>query len=192
MKRKEDLRVKKTKLNLYNGLLKLMEEKSFEEIKVTDICTKALVNRSTFYDHFNDKYELLQSYINHLSSTLSEKLSVDVEAEDITTYYTELFKIFIDEINTNFDTYKVIFNNNYNSIVVNMFIETISTSIIKYLDNNYTFKDLKNVKLGVLFYVSGLAAIISSKLKEDKKIDKDELVNFLNYLIPLFDKKKKQ
>ena len=34
MKRKEDLRVKKTKLNLYNGLVKLMEEKPFEDIKI--------------------------------------------------------------------------------------------------------------------------------------------------------------
>ena len=45
MKRKEDLRVRKTKINLYNGLLKLMEEKQFEDIK-------------SVYDSLNVEFEL--------------------------------------------------------------------------------------------------------------------------------------
>ena len=56
MDKKEDLRVRKTKTNLYKALIELMEEKSFEDIKVIDICRVSLINRSTFYDHFNDKY----------------------------------------------------------------------------------------------------------------------------------------
>ena len=64
MAKKEDLRVRKTKANLYKGLLQLMEEKSFEDIKVIDICNVSLINRSTFYDHFNDKFELLTSLMN--------------------------------------------------------------------------------------------------------------------------------
>ena len=49
---------RKTKANLYKGLIELMQEKEFEDIKVIDICKKSLINRSTFYDHFNDKFEL--------------------------------------------------------------------------------------------------------------------------------------
>ena len=48
---KNDLRVIKTKTTLYNTLKELMQEKTFEEIKVSDICSKALINRSTFTDH---------------------------------------------------------------------------------------------------------------------------------------------
>ena len=59
MDKKEDLRVIKTKKSLYDGLLVMMKDKPFEDIKVADICRVALTNRSTFYDHFNDKYELL-------------------------------------------------------------------------------------------------------------------------------------
>ena len=42
------------------------KDKTFEEIKVSDICKKALINRSTFYSHYNDKYELLVDFINVL------------------------------------------------------------------------------------------------------------------------------
>lgn len=38
-----------------------MKNKSFEEIKVSDICKEAHINRSTFYNNFNDKYDLLFS-----------------------------------------------------------------------------------------------------------------------------------
>ena len=54
MSKKVDLRIIKTKKNLYEGLLSLMKERTFEEIKVSDICNAALTNRSTFYDHFSD------------------------------------------------------------------------------------------------------------------------------------------
>lgn len=64
--KKKDLRVVKTYRVLYDALLELLEDNSFEEIKVSDICKKALINRSTFYSHYNDKYELLVDFINVL------------------------------------------------------------------------------------------------------------------------------
>ena len=66
MEKKEDLRIIKTKKNLYEGLLILLKDQSFENVKVSDICKISLVNRSTFYDHFQDKYELLNSLIKYL------------------------------------------------------------------------------------------------------------------------------
>ena len=54
---KIDFRIVKTKKVLYTTLIELMKEMPFEEIKVSDICTRALVNRSTFYSHYSDKYE---------------------------------------------------------------------------------------------------------------------------------------
>ena len=42
MAKKVDLRIIKTKKNLYEGLLTLMKERTFEEIKVSDICNAAL------------------------------------------------------------------------------------------------------------------------------------------------------
>ena len=53
--KKEDLRIRKTKASLYKSLLQLMEDTPFEEIKVSRICQLSMINRSTFYDHFNDK-----------------------------------------------------------------------------------------------------------------------------------------
>ena len=66
MVKKTDLRVIKTKNLIYNTLIELMKDKTFEEIKVSDICKEAHINRSTFYNNFNDKYDLLFSLFHDL------------------------------------------------------------------------------------------------------------------------------
>lgn len=64
-----DQRIIKTKNNLYKGLLITMKNKSFEEIKVSDVCKEAHINRSTFYNNFNDKYDLLFSLFHDLEKS---------------------------------------------------------------------------------------------------------------------------
>ena len=59
MNNKTDLRIVKTKKILFETLIKLMKQKNFEKIKISDICEESLINRSTFYAHYEDKYDLL-------------------------------------------------------------------------------------------------------------------------------------
>jgi AcrR family transcriptional regulator len=67
-KKKEDLRIRRTYKLLSEALLSLLLEKSFEEIFVTDICERAMVHRTTFYKHFEDKYHLLDFCVKELIS----------------------------------------------------------------------------------------------------------------------------
>ena len=55
-----DLRQKKTRALLVSALAQLLEERPFQELSVVDICRRAMVLRTTFYAHFNDKQELLR------------------------------------------------------------------------------------------------------------------------------------
>ena len=66
MNKKTDLRIVKTKKVLFDTLIKLMRQKNFDKIKISDICDEALINRSTFYAHYEDKYELLDDFIEDL------------------------------------------------------------------------------------------------------------------------------
>ena len=58
-----DLRTQRTYKLLKDSLLQLLSQKSFDSIRVNDICDLAMVHRTTFYSHFNDKYELLDYVI---------------------------------------------------------------------------------------------------------------------------------
>ena len=48
-----------TKIALANSLKKLMNTTPFERITIIDICGSAGISRRTFYQHFRDKFELL-------------------------------------------------------------------------------------------------------------------------------------
>ncbi len=56
-----DPRVKRTRQLLHQTMLDLMQEKSFASITVQDIAERSTLNRATFYAHFEDKYDLLDS-----------------------------------------------------------------------------------------------------------------------------------
>ena len=55
----EDLRIRRTRKMLLEALMQLTVEKGFAAVTVGDITERAMVNRSTFYRHFLDKYDLL-------------------------------------------------------------------------------------------------------------------------------------
>jgi len=73
----QDIRVTKTHKALAESLMNLLEKKAFQKITVNDICQNAMVSRSTFYLHFEDKYQLflfcLQTENEQLKEVAKEK-----------------------------------------------------------------------------------------------------------------------
>ena len=49
----------RTKLWIADKMKGLMKKKPIEKIRITEICQAAEIERSTFYYHFKDKYELV-------------------------------------------------------------------------------------------------------------------------------------
>ena len=81
MEQKEDLRVIRTRNLLSSTLLEMMEEESIEKISVIDLCTKAMVNRATFYAHFEDKYHLLSYALEELKDKVYARFTKEFYAE---------------------------------------------------------------------------------------------------------------
>ena len=59
-----DPRIRRTRQMLFDALEGLLREKSFEEISVQDLAERSTLNRATFYDHFTDKFALLEAMID--------------------------------------------------------------------------------------------------------------------------------
>jgi AcrR family transcriptional regulator len=62
----EDPRVQRTRKLLQQAFMELTVEKGFEALTVRDITQRAMMNRSTFYRHYLDKYDLLEQYMDEL------------------------------------------------------------------------------------------------------------------------------
>ena len=58
-----DPRIRRTRLLLQHALEALLKQKDFDQISVQDIADAATVNRVTFYDHYPDKFALLECVV---------------------------------------------------------------------------------------------------------------------------------
>lgn len=63
---KTDRRVRKTKAQLKAGLTKLMRNKSIKEISVKELVDEVDINRSTFYLHYADIFDMLEKIENEI------------------------------------------------------------------------------------------------------------------------------
>ena len=184
MEKKIDKRILKTKKSLYEGLLEVMKEKTFEDIKISDICDKAMTNRSTFYDHFADKYELLASLIEDLKKELSVALEENKkEYESPKEYYMEVIILLLSHISSNIDIYNAILKKNNNSIVIDMLYDTLIKNISKELDETKRTTDIP-LEIVTKFYVTAVTNICLDYIRYPKKYKKDVLINYLDILIP--------
>ena len=189
--KKEDLRVRKTKANLYKGLIELMQEKEFEDIKVIDICKKSLINRSTFYDHFNDKFELLNSFMNDLKQELLEHLkeSKNIEYSCIKEYFFIIIKELFAYINKNTNVYSIlsIIKKNYNSVAHDMLFDAAHTAVCEELNERcINHSNISNESIS-LFYLSGVITLLTDSVKDPNKFNEDKIIEDLDKLIPELD-----
>ncbi|MGI6707370.1 MAG: TetR/AcrR family transcriptional regulator [Clostridia bacterium] len=76
--KKVDRRVKYTRMVLKESLIKLMEQKDISKITIKEICEDADINRTTFYAHYTDQYDLLRK----IEKELLDNIRAHIEAFD--------------------------------------------------------------------------------------------------------------
>lgn len=88
MKNENDLRVIKTRQNITDSFLALLEKKPLEEISVTEICAAAKCSRNTFYLHYPYKEALYDSLMDELIGRVKQAFlpSEPLPAENFEDY----------------------------------------------------------------------------------------------------------
>ena len=74
---KQDLRVRKTIQQIDNALLAILRKTSFDRVTVDMLCREAMINRSTFYRYYEDKYDLLNKYTDRILAEFRACVKVD-------------------------------------------------------------------------------------------------------------------
>lgn len=70
-----DPRAKRTRKYIQKAFTDLLVEMDFENLSIQDIMDRAELNRATFYNHYQDKYELLELT---MTSAFTEILSTQI------------------------------------------------------------------------------------------------------------------
>lgn len=185
MEKKTDLRVVKTKNILYATLLELLKDTAFEDIKVSDICEKALINRSTFYSHYADKYELFSAYIDNLKLSLTKELEKNQNISTSKEYYLEMLSLFLNHVSEQKQVYRAVMQQNRNSIIIDMIYNAFTEDIAKNIKLDEK-RNKENIPCNFIatFYLGAVLSVGMEWLTNENKYTKKELLKYLDVLIP--------
>ena len=87
---KTDARVRYTVHMIQNIFLELLKEKPVAKITVKEICERAEINRSTFYKHYQDVYDLMEKLENEAVEAFEKLLDSYVQNETVPALVTLL------------------------------------------------------------------------------------------------------
>lgn len=80
MERQIDPRILRTRNLIMEAFIELSMQMDFKDITIKDITTSATVNRATFYNHFYDKYDLLEKV---LSESVMREVIQEVSTHEV-------------------------------------------------------------------------------------------------------------
>ena len=70
-----DLRIEKTERGIKNAFIELRSKKPLEKITVRELCERAYINKSTFYSHYRDIYQLSDSLEDEVVRQITNSIS---------------------------------------------------------------------------------------------------------------------
>jgi AcrR family transcriptional regulator len=108
---KTDRRVKYTKAMLKQALVELMKTQHISKISVKSLCEHADINRSTYYAHYADQYDLLRQVEQEVLDNLKQYL----QKQDIDSNYpvsVQVLKRILDYIQENAELFRALLSEN--------------------------------------------------------------------------------
>lgn len=126
----EDRRIRKTKQALKSSLAALMEQKDIREISVQELAAHADLNRTTFYLHYRDIYDLQQQIENEAAGKINEILQEYVPLQGHDQIYLMLTK-FLTCIKEDTDLHHIILGKNKNQVFLQEICRSVESHCIK-------------------------------------------------------------
>lgn len=180
--KKIDLRVKRTDKLILDTFMNLLKEKSFDDIRISDICNGAMIHRTTFYKHFEDKYNLLSYALKNIINGFEIK-SLDFYNNTVSRkFYINLFKSFLQHIENNRKIYLVGLRNLKSDFLINNFKRIIVTSIKYRLEDNNKHGANFTIPIPVLaeLYYATMIGLGIWWLQNDVDISIDETISYFD------------
>ena len=171
MERKENQRTRITKKMLREALIEILQTTAFQDLTITEICTKAEINRTTFYKYYSNERDLYDEIENDFLNMLRQNL----EKTDKRGLETLLTSITEDP-----RTARILFNSGVN----NNFAQRVFS--LPEIANHMNFKRIANDpnKDKLMFFIfNGGYAIIKEWVNNDFPDSPKELADVISAIV---------
>lgn len=168
-----------TEIALADSLKKLMKKKSINKITVKELTNEWGVTRRTFYNHFNDIYELLEWIYEHeIIEELENYYNLDGWKKAIST----VLQYTIDNKVICLNTFNSLGRDHLEKFLYNIFYDALN-GVIKDISKDMFIDD--NIKSEIIrFYTLAIVGEfiiwLKNGLKENKKSILDRIVRLMD------------
>ena len=180
---KNDLRYIKTEQQIKEAFYELVNQKGFDQVTISMICKKAFISRFTFYSHYTDKFQLLQSLFEELERNLNESVNAYLLEEARKGDFKEAAKRCIQDTLTYKKEFQVLMKCNrdqFTSVIEKTYFD-IPTSM--YVKNYAKRKQDERIRLWKAYLISGLIGFLEEALSDKNRMKEEELIEQLYSLI---------
>ena len=167
-----DIRVAKTKNNICSAFMQLRRKKPLEKISVTDLCRIAGVNKSTFYAHYCDIYDLSDKIETELVEEIVASIESPQNIFDCPDIFTkELFYAYTAKE----DVINVVFSGSRSPVLAKK-----TEAILKKLVFKFRPEYENNVEMNVLFSIKIYGGFYA--FQANKMYDIDQVISIISKL----------
>ena len=173
----------KTNKIIKDAMINLLQDKSFSDINITDLCMKSGINRSTFYSHYKNTYELFSEIIDDVRKLLMEYYETYIQSivinkplngiNDIQIINKKLILPFLEFTKNNLLFFKIFLSNPQyftDNYIINRYNKQFPCE-----DHQLTVKN--NYKL--CSYYSGIITIIKYWINTNLKETPEEIATII-------------
>ena len=192
---KTDKRVKRTYDNLFNALISLLSQKSFDEISISEICDAAEIHRATFYKHFSNKQEFLNTcFREKLKSVSADDPIENYNSISLKESFLSLFEYLLSYVEENIEVFRVISQNEYSYPFNIALTESICSYITSRINQRKDLADRLGDKIGMVsaYYAGATIGLAKWWIDHYDLVTAGEIKRFIEYkiedLCAFFDK----
>lgn len=134
---KTDLQVVKTQAQIDRALLEYLEQTPLQKLTVDQLCQQAMINRSTFYKYYQDKYDLMDQYLARTLQEFRRQMDVafvEAFAQNIhSLVYQKNFEKALQYLHKNKARYTLLWSGAINRPVFTEMLQVIHDNILEKL-----------------------------------------------------------
>ena len=160
--KKEDLRVIKTKNIIRKSFIELAQKFGYQKITIKDLCDKAMINRNTFYLHYQNKDDLVREMVNETISKykinfmpLVAQFFIDIQRKDIDNFAKNIESLLLI-LYEDFELFKIILSDDHLTGYFRSVEQVYEKKIIEFLNIR-----TKKSKLIFRYMMSGCAGVLT-------------------------------
>ncbi|NDI36019.1 TetR/AcrR family transcriptional regulator [Chengkuizengella sediminis] len=188
MGNKVDLRITRTRKLIRGAFLKLIQQKGFDSITIQNIADEAMINRATFYLHYQDKYDLLEqmmdSVLNELMNIYDPKNHIEKKQIKIKKIQMTVQKVY-ENVEKHRSFYQVMFGEHgiydFRNKLEDVIVRKFEDNLIELGMDDTDFKIPK--KIYIHFASSAFVGMVDWWLKEKEYPSPEEMSFMMTQII---------